>query len=403
METAVRRLEPKLNEVNFGLGTMGVRAADGGSGLGAKGQNLRRRWGAGLFLLIVVIPVGLYSLYLAVFATGQYVSEFRVLVRTPAQTQQIGLSAIAGLSLSSQANDNAYAIIQYLKSQQAATALDTREHLRQIYSSRRIDPLSRLSPRASDASLTRYWNHKLDAYYENTTDTVVVKIAAFDPQTALALSRATLRLSEDLVNDMSRRSRADVLAYAQNDVEAARQRLEGVNASMSALQNQRDLIDPRQAATAELERRSKIQDEITATQVDLAARRPFQSPGSAVMQALYKRLAALKSGLGAIDSEAVAKGSASDRTLSGSIAAFEKVQADQEFAQKEYQAALAALQAARDTNGRQQIYLDTVVSPTQPDETSFPNYPKQIGIFTLFAIAAWGLAVAAIQYGRERV
>ena len=364
--------------------------------------SLKEKPGRWLFVLIVAIPMILYSGYLSFVASPRYVSEFRVMIRSPGQSRDMNIPQLAGLSLSSQANENSYAVIQYLKSQAAALELDRTLGIRNIYSKSTIDPMSRLPPRPSNAELTRYWNGKLDAYYENTTSTVVARVTGFDPATANRISNATLALSEKLVNGMSRRSRQDMVSYAQRDVDVAGRELQGIDDKLYALRNERGLIDPHQTAAAVLTRQSQIQAQLTAATVDIDARSPYQSPSSPIIQALKKRREALTAALKAISGEEVAKSAGSGETLSGSIAAFEKLQADEEFAQKHYQVALAGLQTARDGDARQQLYLDTIVPPTLPDESSYPNYLKQLGLFFLISCALWAICTAVVANIAER-
>jgi capsular polysaccharide transport system permease protein len=361
------------------------------------------RRAAWLFCLIVLAPAAVYTSYLAFVATPRYTSEFRVLVRSAGQTKELGLPQLAGLSLPTQSSENSYAVIQYLKSQPAALELDSEAGIRRLYSSPRIDGLSKLNARASSYALTHYWNGKLDAYFENTTNTVVVRVTTFDSSSAHNLALSTLRLSERFVNNLSERSRSDLLNYAQRDVETSEAQLREINAQLYALRNQRGLIDPRQTAVSTLERQAQVQEAITAVEADIASRRPYLANSSPVMQALNKRLGALEAGLAQINAEAVVRGRGQTDTLAGSINAFEKLQADEDFAQKKYQVSLTNLESARQDYARQQIYLDTIVPPTVPDRASYPNLFKEIGIFLIFVCAIWGIVTAFVANVSDRL
>ena len=344
----------------------------------------------------------IYFFFLSFVASPQYVSQFRVLVRNAGQAKETSLPQITGLTIPSSSNDNSYAVIQYIESQPAALALDRTQGLRASYSSGNVDLTSRLKRGATNYDFTKYWNHMLDAYFENTTNTIVVNVVGFDPRQAQRTAYAVLHLSEQLVNDMSKRSRQDLLAYAQNDVNQAQTDLRAIDAKIYALRNSRGIIDPRATATATLARQSRLQGEITDTQAEIATRRAYLSPGSPVMQLLTKRLAALEAGLASINSEAVLTSNGASEPLSSAINAFEALQADETFAQKQYQVALASLQSARAANAQQQLYLETVIPPTLPDEAAYPSILKNMAIFLVIAVALWAIAVSLIANIFER-
>lgn len=366
------------------------------------GALMRSRLAVMSFIGIVCIPTLVYGTYLVAYATPQYSSEFRVLIRRAAKSDTVGFPQVMGLSIASQSSEDSYAVIQYLESEQAVSDLDRLMGIRKLYSSSAIDYFSRLARGATNYQLTKYWNNKLNAYYENTTTTVVVRVTAFSPETSNQLARRVLSMSEGLVNKMSARSQTDMVSYAQKDVETTEAALRKIESRLFALRNERGIIDPRRTAAANLERQGQIQAEITAVRAELATRQNYLDQSSPVIQVIQRRLTALNRELNRISAESTTRLGGQAATLSGAINAFEQLEADQTFAQKSYQAALAALTSARADQARQHLYLDTVVQPNIPDERSYPDIPKNIGLFVLFASALWILAFLLTLSIRER-
>jgi capsular polysaccharide transport system permease protein len=52
---------------------------------------------------------------------------------------------------------------------------------------------------------SRYWKRQVDAFFDATNGTIVVRARAFTPQDALRLAEGILASSEKLVNDLSAR------------------------------------------------------------------------------------------------------------------------------------------------------------------------------------------------------
>ncbi|WP_029623661.1 hypothetical protein [Sphingomonas sp. PAMC 26617] len=355
------------------------------------------------FFAIVVIPSLLFFLYLTLVVSPEYSSEFRVLVRSAGQQKDMSLPQIPGLSLSSSANENSYAVIQYLESQAAALALNKMVSIKDLYADGQIDYTSRLNLKSSNYDLTRYWNRMLDAYFENTTGTIVVKVFAFKPADAQQIAQATLRLSETLVNDMSKRSRRDLLRYAEKDLADAQSDLRRIDANIFRLRNERGILDPRQSSTAVLERQAKLQSEITEVQAAYDSRSSYLSPGAPTMQVLRQQLSALRAGLNAVKLEMVAPNNGRSQSLSSAINAFERLQADENFAQKRYQAALANFQSARTQDIQQHLYLETIVPPTLSDQYAYPSIFKYLAVFALLATAVWAVVTIFLENAFERV
>jgi len=324
------------------------------------------------FLGTAIAPTLCYLLWMTLAATPQYTSEFRAVVRAPQAATGFDLPQIMGLAAPAQSSQDAYAVIQYLKSQQAVSDLEASAQLRARYASTAIDRWSRLDDHASHAGLTRYWDDKLDAYFENTTGTIVVRVSAFQASDAQQLARASLHLSENLVNEISGRARADLVRYASQDLNAAGEKLRTLERRLLELRNQKGLIDPAAAAAANQQRELDVERNITETRAELRTKGAYLDSNSPIIQLLRSRMRSLEGELGEIEAESTAHGN-NDRVLSAAMRQFEELQAEQAFAQKTYQNAAAALTAARSEQVRQQLYLDTIVAPTLPDEASSPR------------------------------
>ncbi|MEG3125878.1 hypothetical protein [Sphingomonas sp. GB1N7] len=354
-----------------------------------------------MWLMIVLIPSTLFALYLMLIQTPSYVCEFRAIVRNAQEGGNSAFPQLPGIGLPAVNAADSYAIIQYLESGPGVSELDRRLNLKLIYSSPRIDPTSRLSPNASSEALWRYWQRRIDAYYENTTNTLVVKVRAYDPATTLRLSQAVLAASEQLVNTMTTRSRRDLVAYARANASEAGMALRQINVRLQSLRNQRGLIDPQLVAKANLEQQTQLQNEIIKAQAELSMRESY-SPSSPALPAFRTRIASLRSALGALQSRSTGEQNGT-ANLSGALSAFQQLQVEQDFAQKRYELAMVAQEKQQAQAAQQQLYLDTIFSPTLPEEADAPRLALSLAIFLGFAMSAWIIASLVLKSYRERI
>jgi energy-coupling factor transporter ATP-binding protein EcfA2 len=89
--------------------------------------------------------------------------------------------------------------------------------------------------------------------------------------------------------------------------------------------------------------------------------------------------------------------------LSQTFGSYETLEAEHRFAEAAYQHALEALDKARDTADRQQIYIASFVPPSLPEEALYPHRWRSLGVIALVAFAAWAIGALALQSIRNHL
>ena len=141
------------------------------------------------FALVVVLPTYCAGFYAMVLASNRYVSEFRVAVRSIERQKTGGLTDLLGFGGVSPTGNDSYAVVQYLQSRQAIADLGGPSAVGKLFNGDDVDWFSRLDADASIEALTRYWNRMVDAVYENSTGTIIVRVATFGPRDSRGLRR----------------------------------------------------------------------------------------------------------------------------------------------------------------------------------------------------------------------
>lgn len=361
----------------------------------------RHRWMA----LIVGLPTLLAVIYYGLIATPIYVSHSSFVIKSPNQrpTPTLSLANIVQTSGLSLGTEQTKEILQYLRSRSALQDLQARMDVRQTYSGRGADILTRFpGPLQSDTfeDLFRYFGSMVGANLDNESNLAVLQVKAFTPEDAHAINNRLLNLSEVLVNRLNQRAENRSIAEAERRVLEAEGRVRDARVALSAYRNQSNLIDPERQAQGVLDISNRLITEQAAlqAQLDLMVQVAPQNPA---IPALRERVAAIGTAIEKQNSRAVGN----PRAIASKLATFEKLNIEQEFATQMLTAANSALVQARAESQKQQYYLERVVEPNRPDHPALPNALKQILIvlgasFCLYFIG-WMLVVGILEHSPE--
>ena len=371
-----------------------------------------RSWsGAKLsFVLIVILPTLFAAFYTLFWAAPRYVSEFRVAVRSVQPLKAGGLADLFGLGGMSQTGNDSSAVVQFLQSRDSFEALEKRLPMRKKLTDQAIDWPSRFHGAPDIEALTRYWNNLLDAYFETSTGTIVVRVSAFLPQDALQMANYLLADSEDLVNRMSRRAREDSVAFAEKEVAKAEARLAELCKSAQVLQDREAILDPMKSAEMNISLAAKMKEQIAQRSAELATLQMRLSPDAPSVVVAKEAISGLKRELERVEAQSTAARTANaqaapgaERPLTTVFGAFQQLADERIFAEKAYLSALTSLETSRMEANRQQVYLATIVPPGLPQEPSFPRPLRQIGMTFLVAAALWLVGLLGVYSVREHM
>ena len=165
------------------------------------------------------MPTLLGGIYYGLIASDQFVVEVRFAVRS-SSTAQSGdaLSLFGAIPSANSTMTDSYIVIDYLQSRELVDKLDQRVGLRKIYSRPEVDYLSRFDNTLSVEEFVEYWRSMLKATFDVTSQVVAVDVRAFTAEDAKNVATALLELSEELINEISARARADAVRSSHQEV-----------------------------------------------------------------------------------------------------------------------------------------------------------------------------------------
>jgi capsular polysaccharide transport system permease protein len=362
---------------------------------------IKHRWLA----LFVGVPTILASVYYGMIASPVFVSQSSFVIKSPGQKSMpnLSLANLVQTSGLSGGQEQTKEVLQYIRSRNALQDLQNRTDVRGKYSTRGADLLSRFPQPLHDPSfenLYRYYGSMVEANVDTDSGLAVVEVRAFTPGDAYEINAKLLDLSEILVNRLNQRAEGRGIAEAQRRVEQAELRLANARVALSAFRNQQDLIDPTKQAAGVLEISNKLVSEQAAlqAQLDLMTRVAPQNPA---IPAVRNRIIAVGREIAAQNGRAVG----TPTGIASKLSAYEKLNVEQEFATQMLTAANAALEQARTEAQKQQFYVERVVEPNRPDESTLPHRLKRI--LVVFAVSlclyfiGWMLVVGILEHAPE--
>jgi capsular polysaccharide transport system permease protein len=157
----------------------------------------------------VVLPTLTIATYFGFFAADQYAAETRFAVRSATTTQApndlLGLISVAPAATVA----DAYVLIDFVRSRQILDRLQTEIDYKAMFSRPEADNWARLDTALPMEKVIPYWRRMVSIGFDTTSQIMTLQTRAFRPDDALHLANAILRQSEQLINDLSARARAD--------------------------------------------------------------------------------------------------------------------------------------------------------------------------------------------------
>ena len=344
---------------------------------------------SGLFILCVIVPTIIASLYYGLIASDIYISESRFVVRSADKPMGTGLGFLLKSTGFSTGGDEISAAQDFVLSRDALRELNRNGDFQRAYEGNVASIFDRFNPFGSDGSfeeLYRYYQGKVKVEQEGSAAITTLSVRAFTPQEAKAINEKLLEMAEATVNRLNARGRADLIRFAQVEVDDARNKARAAALALSAYRNSAGVVDPERQAAVQLQMVSKIQDELIATKIQLRQLRTV-APRNPQIEVLAARADELK---GEID-EQLHKVAGDKGSLSSSVAQFQRLSLENQFADKQLASAMASLEDARNEARRKQAYVERIVQPNRPDKALEPKRVK--GIFAVFilGLVAWAL------------
>ena len=354
------------------------------------------------FLAVVIVPSFATVVYFALIASDQFTAQARFAVRqvepdSEGTTFDTASATPTGINFAfTLAGQNDYIVTSYIHSRAIVDDLSARMDLRKIFRRPEADFWARLKRNASVEELVDYWFSMVSTYIDAQSGIVRLQVRAFRPEDAVAIANAVLELSQTLVNHLSDRARRDAVAMSEKEVQHSYELTQTALAEMQRYRDSSGIIDPVQAGSEIgklllplLTEKIRLEGALFVASRDLDDSAP-------TIKALKSQLSTTEQQISALKAKLTSSAGGGNNTLAASLAKFEELDLNRQFAERLYTLAQADLDRARQRADRQSIYLTVFVPPSPPQES---NYPRRVAfsiIVFVGLIILWGIGAMTL-------
>ena len=344
------------------------------------------------FVALVAIPVSLASLYFGVIASDQYATELRFALQSGQSSPLDSLTGLVGVAGSQQTQDS-QVIIAFIQSRAMVEKIDQALGFRKLYERPEVDALSRLDSTDQIERIVKYWNRRIDAKYDSTSNIISVEVRAFSPQDSLAVAKTVLKASEELANQLTERARQDSMRQSKVELDQAQLNLTRTSEEMRNLRDSEGILDAAAVAEASTKVITAVKIELSKLEADYATRIRLVNAEAPQMRILATQIANLKEQIQSMNAQlasnasvlpeiksrfpaidpASARQPSQGRTLSASMNLLERKQVEVSLAQKRYALAAASYETARLDSSSQHAYLNSFVEAVLAQEAIYPK------------------------------
>jgi capsular polysaccharide transport system permease protein len=323
-------------------------------------------------------------------ASPRYVSEFEITYQSYQPQQSLSAGLVQNILGTTQGSsvDLSQILYEYIRSKSLMTKLDAELQLRDYYSNRHVDFLSRMSPKANLETFLTYYNWYVSVS-QGAGGYLTVDVQAFDPDYAMKLSQAIIKSVDDMIDGLTARARADEVKFAESQVVDAENKMRLARVALTEFQNLHGDINPQGSANQLSGIVGQIEGEIATQRTSLSAVRSL-GPNSPQVTNINTRIAALEEQL-AREKQRLAAPGHDNGGYSELLDKYSALQLDEQFAQSAYTAAMQGLAVARADAASKQNYVIDFAPPHVPDRPGLGMIVQYAGTVLIITLVFFGL------------
>lgn len=367
--------------------------------IASKAKRKPRHWGLlSAFIIIVIVPAASAWWYLTERAMDQYASTVAFTVRSEDISSPTDFLGGLAPALGGGSGSDADILYEFIRSQSLVEKIDAQLDLRDFYSQHlEQDPIFAFDPAGTIEDLTAYWQRMVRISYDASSGLMELRVLAFEPHHAHTIAVAIYDQSTDVINNLSAIAREDATRYAREDLDLAVERLKNARESLTAFRISSEIVDPNADIQGQMGLLNLLQEQQVEALIEFDLLNNSTRDGDPRLEQARRRIIVIEDRIreerrqfSGVD---VGEG---DTNYAETIAEFERLGVDREFAEQAYAAALANYDSARAEANRQSRYLAAYITPTMAQRSEFPNRPLLIFVIALFSFLSW--AILALSY-----
>ena len=353
-----------------------------------------------LFLLTVILPTTIAAVYYGLIASNVYTSTSSFLIYSPESPQVTGLNALLQNTGLGGSSAGASSVQDYVRSRAALAQLQKSLHIQKVYSSPKIDIFNRfggfLWRPTSQEELYKYYKNMVDDNIDSSSGISSLSVHAYTPRDAKDINQKLLELSQRLINQLNEQANSTTVDFYQRKVKQAEARALNAESALSRYRNQSGVFTPGPQVALQSQLISKLQDNLLSTQLRLR-QMETATPRNPQIAFLKRTTATLRREIFTQESRITG----SEDSLASKSVQYERLALSKAFADRELSSALASLQQAEVQAQKQQLFLESISPPSQPDASLTPKRARNTAAVFLLGFITWGILSILIAGVRE--
>ena len=346
----------------------------------------------------ILLPTFISIIYYSFIATDQYFTEAKFSIKSHKDGAEIGLLGTVLGSSMGMADSDSRSVVDFIRSHDAVRLLDQSVHLRDMFRRPEADIVSRLPEKATFEDLVDYYLSRITATYDVHSGVTTLQVKTYRPEDSLALSKAILVISENIVNSFNRRAEEDSVRVARAELAFEEKRLIDIQARLRKFQVSNNELDPKSRSGAVQTIVAELEGEVAKETAKLRALETFMQPTAQQVVTQRERVKALQ---GQVE---VQKGRLTGNNASSIVNTlynYESLKFELNLVEKAYSSAVFSLETARISAQQQQKYVITVVEPHLAQEALYPKRIENILTTLIFSIIIIGILKLIINGIRD--
>jgi capsular polysaccharide transport system permease protein len=353
--------------------------------------------------MMVLLPVFATWWYLNVRAVDQFASTIGFTVRSEDVSSATDLLGGLGQGFGGGGGSDSDILYEFIRSQALVAQIDMELGLRNYYSRYvDMDPIFGFNPKGTIEDLTAYWQRMVRISYDAGSGLMELRVLAFAPIEARAIANAIFDKSTKMINSLSAIAREDATRYAREDLELAVERLKIAREGLTAFRISSEIVDPTADVAGQMGLLNLLQAQQVEALIEFDLLNNSTREGDPRLEQARRRIDVIEVRIREERQKFGVGANTGDTSYAETIAEFERLAVDREFAEQAYAATLAAFDSARAEANRQSRYLAAYIKPTLAERSEFPNRPLLIAIVGLFSFLGWAIMSLVYYALRDR-
>ncbi len=350
-----------------------------------------------VILFFTLVPALITFLYAVLIYDSMYVSKttFTIQSNTTEKSFDFGASSL----LTAGVNKDLHVVYAYIKSVDLFNDLDSELNLKEHY--QHHDPVSTMPSQPTIMDIEEYWDGVTTVKIDADSDIMLMTVRTYDPEFSKLLADTVLRKIDNLVNTMNAHALEDSIKLAKREVKEAEDRVRSIAEKIRIYRDEHEYIDPKTEAGSTMGIVSTLESEIAQKKAELAEKLGYMRSNSQEIITLERKIASLENQVKELRSRISSSGKYVDqKSMSKSVAEYEKLELEYQFAQKILESVRTTLEVTRQQSLSKNKYLVKIDEPKIPDESLWPRPFKAASLvmaISFLLILGISLIVSAVM------